>query len=213
MYFVLLGDSIAVGQKISVHKTWVSSLSSAISDLVPGIVFQNASVNGNTTRLALERLGHDLLSLKPEYVMIQFGLNDSNYWETDLGEPRVSIEAYRANLHEILEKVHRLSPRQVFLNTNHPSLKKAYKHVKDKTHEDSSILYNDVVREVVQEYKNLPYNITLLDIHDDWQKFNVDSHRQLLLEDGVHLSTEGHKVYSSFVVPNVLNKLRQIENL
>lgn len=60
MYFVLFGDSIAVGQKISVHETWAVSLSRALADIDPDIVFQNASVNGDTTRLALDRLGNQV---------------------------------------------------------------------------------------------------------------------------------------------------------
>ncbi len=79
-----------MGQKISIHETWASGLSSAISERLSSrvdLVFQNSSVNGTTTRLALERMGPDVLLYQPSYVLVQVGLNDSNYWESDRGEP------------------------------------------------------------------------------------------------------------------------------
>ena len=209
MYFVLFGDSIAVGQKISVHESWAVSLSRALTDLEPEIIFQNASVNGNTTRLALERLGSEVLALRPKFVIVQFGLNDSNFWESDFGKPRVSRRAFRANLSEILEKISSVGPKQVFINTNHPSRKSPYKHQSRISHGASSAKYNEVIREVADEYARTLGQITLIDVERDWALKEEEVQAQLLLQDGVHLSALGHKAYSELVVPIVLAKLRK----
>ena len=50
--------------------------------------------------------------LEPDVMTLQFGLNDCNCWETDRGLPRVSEEAFRANLIEMIERA-RLFERPV----------------------------------------------------------------------------------------------------
>jgi lysophospholipase L1-like esterase len=55
--FYLFGDSICFGQLVSHNLTWISSLSSRLSEILSpekDVLIQNASINGNTTRQALE---------------------------------------------------------------------------------------------------------------------------------------------------------------
>ena len=105
LYF--FGDSIFFGQGVSPHKTWVTRLSQRVSDAFAGVcelVVQNPSVNGNTTRLALERMAYDVQAHRPDVLVVQFGMNDCNVWQTDSGRPRVSSAAFAANLAEIIER-------------------------------------------------------------------------------------------------------------
>jgi acyl-CoA thioesterase I len=62
----------------------------------------NPSINRNTTRMALERMAYDVQTQDPHVVLVQFAMNDCNYWETDRGLPRVSPAAFKAKLHEII---------------------------------------------------------------------------------------------------------------
>lgn len=140
--------------------------------------------------------------------MVQFGLNDSNFWETDLGEPRVALRAFRENLNEILEKILRVSPKQIFINTNHPSRKASYTHQPNISHEASSSKYNEAIREVAGKLSRIHGLITLIDIERDCFLSKGGSHPQFLLDDGVHLSESGHRAYSEHVVPIVRDKLR-----
>ena len=39
---------------------------------------------------------------KAEVVIVQFGLNDCNHWDTDHGLPRVSLDAFIANMKRLL---------------------------------------------------------------------------------------------------------------
>ena len=54
---------------------------------------------------------------------LQFGLNDCNCWETDRGLPRVSEEAFRANLIEMIERARLFGARSIVLSTNHRTLR------------------------------------------------------------------------------------------
>src|SRR3989344_2181705 len=108
MNIFFFGDSICSGQGVSVHKTWVTRISQNLENLekkykIP-ITVTNSSINGNTTRQALERIHYDVLSHGVDIILIQFGMNDCNYWSTDKGLPRISKQAFKSNLLEIIEK-------------------------------------------------------------------------------------------------------------
>ena len=78
------GDSICFGQGVSPHFTWVTRLSRALDERFSSradVLTQNPSVNGNTTRMALERMPYDVQSHAPDVLYIQFGLNDCNGWD------------------------------------------------------------------------------------------------------------------------------------
>ena len=71
----LFGDSICFGQLVNAHKTWAVNLSLELNKLYnfpEHFVIQNAGVNGNTTRQALLRMHYDVISHRPNFLMIQF---------------------------------------------------------------------------------------------------------------------------------------------
>lgn len=202
--FYLFGDSICFGQLVSPHRTWVSRFAEMLPTVVGGrILVQNASINGNTTRQALERMAYDITSHSPSHLLVQFGMNDCNYWETDGGVPRVSKAAFSANLVEIAERALNTGTRHIFLNTNHPSLKGAFRHLPQKTHLDSNREYNDVIRSTHQLMVAGDMPVTLIDIEDAWSRRLEEEGGaklvDLLLEDGIHLSPLGHDLYFDVV--------------
>ena len=66
-------------------------------------------------------------SKKPFAVLIQFGINDCNCWDSDNGESRVSEEAFEANLKELVVKSLAAEISLIFLSTNHSGLKGSFK--------------------------------------------------------------------------------------
>lgn len=160
--FVVFSDSIGVGQYISPHKTWVHKLSEWLGD---DWLVINASRNGDTTRLALERMRYDVLSHKPNIVYIQFGINDANIWADANGLPRVSISACYSNLVEMVERCQMVGAFPVF-GTNDNMKVSSY----------SGALRLAAVKTNSQ-----------LIVHS----YAVPT----LLEDNVHLSECGHQMY------------------
>ena len=121
---VFFGDSICNGQGVSIYRGWVTRLS-AVAEALSGelgyeIIVVNASVNGSTTRQALERMPYEVQSHGVDILLVQFGLNDCNFWVTDRGLPRVSPEGFEANLVEIIQRGFHFGAKAVFLHTNHP---------------------------------------------------------------------------------------------
>ena len=205
----IFGDSICYGQLVSPVKTWVAKLTSEIDkNSNKNFLVQNTGVNGNTTRQALERLHFDITSHKPNYVLVQFGMNDCNYWVTDNNMPRVSKEAFLSNIKEIVNKCLGSGVEHCFLNTNHLSNKGQFEHYKKISYDDSNKEYNDIIKKAFQDLSESTKRITLIDIEQEWVNY-INSNKNinledLLLEDGIHLSIEGHNLYSLILIPKIL---------
>jgi acyl-CoA thioesterase I len=202
------GDSICFGQGISIHKGWVTKLSASLSllchELSIPVVFSNTSINGNTTRLALERMPYDVQAQQPDILIMQFGMNDCNYWQTDHGVPRVSPAAFKANLQEIIDRAKCFGVKKIFLNTNHPTTKdKEFFQNTKITYQQSNEIYNKLIREVAHENK---IYVELNDIEQQI-KTAIDTRGEklsdLILSDNIHLSEKGHAFYYDIIYPKL----------
>lgn len=65
--------------------------------------------------MALERMPFDVQTHKVDILVITFGMNDCNYWKTDQGLPRVSPDAFEANMKEIIMRGFRFGSRTVII--------------------------------------------------------------------------------------------------
>jgi len=201
----VFGDSIAFGQGVSIHRGWVTQVSKWIDENY-GTKWQcsNHSVNGSTTRTALERMPYEIQSLRPKLLIMQFGLNDCNYWVSDKGLPRVSPDAFRANLVEIYERALVFGAETVFILTNHPTRRAIDFSHAPVSYEQSNGTYNQIIREVSLHRPKLELIDAFQEITHDGQNLKH------LLEDGLHLSPSGHDKYFELVstkLQKVLNNL------
>lgn len=205
---VFFGDSVCVGQGISIHRGWVTRIASRIEEWARErgheLLVVNASINGNTTRQALERMPYDVQSHGAGILLVQFGLNDCNHWMSDRGLPRVSPGAFAANLEEIVERGIAFGARAVLLNTNHPTARAAGQPAEAaRTYEESNQLYNRIIREVAAR---LGGRVLLTDIERAFEKVSAGDRgrlRHMLLEDGLHLSVAGHDLYYELIAPRI----------
>jgi len=205
---VFFGDSICVGQGVSIHCGWVTRSSARLAEISKQyrreILVVNASVNGNTTRQALERMPYDVQSHPIDILIAQFGMNDCNIWESDRGHPRVSPTAFAANLSEIVERGKIFGAKLVFLNTNHPSgrIFDCLPH-STTTYEEQNRLYNDIIRSVANA---IGPPATLIDVGQAFRNYidaQAAAQDELILPDLIHLSEKGHDIYYRVVQPLV----------
>jgi lysophospholipase L1-like esterase len=198
--FVVFGDSISFGQGVSLHKGWVPRISAHIEALAAktrlDLVVVNSSVNGSTTRQALERMPYEVQSHGVDILLVQFGMNDCNYWQTDHGLPRVSPAAFRANLQEIISRAFRFGARRILLNTNHPTGRDREKlPFGEITYQDSNRSYNEIIRAVG---RGSDPRILFTDIEGVFEAETRGDRRRLetlLLPDLLHPSENGHDLY------------------
>jgi len=183
----IFGDSIAVGQGVNITGSWVYKLASHF----PNLFITNASQNGRTSRQALEIMSYEIQNHPPEVLIVQYGLNDSNYWHTDCGLPRVSPNSFKENLIEIYDRATNFGVNQVIFLTNHPTNKNNVVH--GKSYDANSALYSEVIKEACEKLSNAF-------IVDTWQIcFDLAEFKNAkffyLLDDGIHLNEEGHDIY------------------
>lgn len=181
------------------------------------VLVQNAGVNGNTTRLALERLHYDVLSQRPDAVYVQFGINDANFWQTDFGLPRVTERSFESNLIEIVEKIVGAGTRLVIIATNHPTNRMLETDIHDVRYNSSNGHYNELIRRAFRYLSGSQKDsrIELVDNEYWWQERGISASSQLdsyLLSDGVHLSRLGHLEYINSTVPAVISALLCLRN-
>ena len=136
-----------------------------------------AGVPGDTTRLALERFPRDVQSRSPDAVVIQFGHNDCNRWQTDRGLPRVSPDAFAANLAEMIARC------EVFGAV--PYLCSLTPSTRNSVHAEDTRQYDGILRRVA-----VARGARLIDL---------GGFDERLLLDGIHLSAEGHLRYAEIV--------------
>jgi acyl-CoA thioesterase I len=212
---IFFGDSIFVGQGVSPNQTFITRLA-ADAEAVYGTgadapAVYNCSVNGQTSRQALERIGFDVQSRGIDLMALQFGLNDCNYWVTDRGLPRVGERGFVANLREIIDRALWFGGRRILLFTNHPVKKVLEKHAFfATTYIESSRRYNELIRDVA---RSAPAEIRLVDIDAEWDRrikagqIQLD---QMILGDGIHLSAKGHLLYHEIILPYFLDAVQSI---
>jgi acyl-CoA thioesterase I len=212
---IFFGDSIFVGQGVSPNQTFVTRLAAeaeqvcGAGDDSPAVY--NCSVNGHTSRQALERMGFDVQTHGVDLMVLQFGLNDCNYWVTDRGLTRVGERAFAANLQEIIHRALWFGARRILLLTNHPVKKVLVEHPFFATsYADSSRRYNELIREVS---RGAPTEVQLVDVEAEWERQIQEGRvqlEQLILRDGIHLSAKGHLLYHKIVLPQFLNAVSTI---
>jgi lysophospholipase L1-like esterase len=202
------GDSICYGQYVSPHLGWVTRIGASLDAEAnaqhwPRIRLINASISGNTTRMALERMPFDVQAHRVNIAYVQFGLNDLNCWLTDGGLPRVSPAAFSANLHEILDRMERFGAKHILLGTNHPTTRDREPMAGTiSTYESCNRRYNELIRDVAATRSP---SVELVDHEAAWRDALArgSSLASLVLEDGLHLSEAGHDLYYETSAPRL----------
>lgn len=184
MRVVCIGDSITFGQHIHRDLAWTSLL----QEWNPELEIINRGICGDTTRTGLERFPRDVQEFDPEIVILQFGFNDCNRWDTDRGLPRVSKLAFQANLSEMVARARNFGAREVILLSLHKTLR-------PMAYESGCAAYSKSIRFVAQMM-----GATFVDIRKVFYSYTFAGLDDLLL-DGLHLSEEGNRVYAKALQP------------
>jgi lysophospholipase L1-like esterase len=195
---VAFGDSVTLGVHVQPGETYPARLQGLL-DLRYGQGFAqviNAGIGGNTSGAGLARLERDVLALKPDFVLVNFGLNDS--CKTAAGAYRVEPEQFGANLLEIVHRC-RAAGAEPVLSTITPVLDEYYfdRHPREFYEPDGGLQpllarYNAIIAQVAAaEGASLA----------DWRRAMLGHEGRLIRteensasRDGVHPTPEGHAV-------------------
>jgi acyl-CoA thioesterase-1 len=156
---LVLGDSLSAAYGLRVDRGWVSLFEQRLREQGYPHTVRNASISGDTTRAALDRLESALDKHKPSIVIIELGANDGLR-----GQP---LEEMAANLGEIvdLSRRHGASPLLLRMRLP-PNYGPAYV-------EKFVAVYESVGRE-----RNVPLSDFMLE--------GVSGYPQFIQDDGLH---------------------------
>ena len=197
------GDSICFGLGVSINKIWVYQIAEKLEkdlrgyDIVP--LVQNYSINGNTTRMALERMPIDIQCKNIDVLVVQLGINDCNFVDSDKGVSRVSIKAFEANLEEIIDRAMKSGVKKIILNTNHPlAICEDKIRFAGITYYESNRRYNEIIRNVARGKSDY---VIVVDMEKCLLQNAEMEDYSYLLDDLKHLSEKGHNLYFEYFYP------------
>jgi lysophospholipase L1-like esterase len=168
---VFLGDSITQG--------WGDTMGGSF----PGMKVANRGISGDTTRGMLIRLDEDVLSLKPEGVVLLMGTNDL--------EEKATPETIAANLQLILTQLEKHDPKMpIVLSLVFPSSSSKSRSA------DNINKINQLYREAVKENKQVT-------VVDTWTLFaNKDGDaKKEQFPDLLHPNKAGYAMWAAALRP------------
>jgi lysophospholipase L1-like esterase len=192
---VAFGDSVTRGARegVTEYQTFRHLLQERLTAQGLPIEVINAGVGGDNTVSALARLDSDVLAEKPAAAIVMFGINDAAMVDggpTARTEPRVPLDAYRANLRTIVRRLQTAGIKVLLCTPTPMSRKYLYQSIGAYAeHEDINYLltrYAAAAREVAGE--------TGVPMVDLYALFTSRPDGLDLIEDGNHPYAKGHLV-------------------
>ncbi|MGB2908087.1 MAG: GDSL-type esterase/lipase family protein [Candidatus Aminicenantaceae bacterium] len=189
---VLMGDSITKGvhQGVSVEHTFSARLQDLLTEGGLSVEVINSGVSGERTDEALIRLEEDVLTLEPDYVVIMYGTNDAFIDEGET-EPRLPLEAYAANLAELVKRCRESGAIPLFMTSIPMGERSRAGSFDPYVYQGVNFLleaYAEACRDVA-----LSHDVPLCDLYAEWSAYagsgmSIDR----WMTDGVHPNPEGH---------------------
>ncbi len=183
---VAFGDSITRG----VHMPETQTYPHLLGELLPDARVVNRGVPGNTIAQGMARLERDVLALKPAFVLISFGVNDSVM--TAPNRPRVPPAQYEKLLIRMIDRI-RAAGAKPIVATQTPIVAEVYytRHPKAYYAAVGGVRaflarYNDIIRRVAQA-KSVP----LVDVAKVFEGKEAQWIRPA--PDGVHPNARGYE--------------------
>lgn len=196
---VMFGDSITFGQHVPEEHKWVNQVTSRFS--LNGI---NAGIGGNTSTQGLERLQTDVMAHHPDFVIINFAMND--HVMTELDTPKVTLNTFTKNLTAMIDEIRSHHAIPILVTTNYmiegDSSQYYYRRHPESYYSNVGGAeawlekYIQAVREVASLKK-----IDLVDVHKacasyDKYEFLRSLENEANTDDGVHPGIMGSRVYA-----------------
>lgn len=191
---------ITFGASSTANREGLRNYTAMLAEKFPQVEFINKGVGGNSTAMAAKRLQDDVLDLKPDLVVIQFGINDASVdvWKTPPEtSSRVSLGDYEKNLRDFVDEIRNGGGEVILMTPNQvrwtPKLREMYgkpPYDPEDPRGFTKILegYAQAVRDVSRDLK-----VPIVDVYafyDTPERSQSDCAD--LLPDGMHPSEEGH---------------------
>ncbi|MDE3273290.1 arylesterase [Pseudoalteromonas sp. G4] len=166
---LILGDSLSAGYGLKQDQAWVQLLQNAYNQEKSPISLINASISGETSGGALQRLPALLAEHTPDWVLVEIGGND--------GLRGYPVKLLKQNLKQIVDKSIAANAKVLLMEIEiTPNLGKRY-----------ATMFKDAYQQVANEKQLpiIPFFIT-----------SVVTDTNLMLPDGIHPNAEAQPLLS-----------------
>ena len=178
---LILGDSISAGYGIKESEDWVQLLEDSVNSSSSQLKIINSSISGDTTIGGLSRIENDLITHKPNYVLVELGGNDALR-----GYP---IEKIKSNLLKIIDASFAAEANPIIMQIRiPPNYGKNY-----------IAAFESIYSEIAEE-KNIPLLTFLL------EKVALD--KTLMQPDGIHPNQKAQIIIANQVEKELLSIFR-----
>jgi len=204
---VMLGDSTTLSRDCAEGSKLTDFVQMRLDELAAKndhrVLVINAGKGGDTAVGALERLGQDVLSRKPDIVTISFGLNDTG---------KLTPEQFQTGMREIIRSIRQQSKASILLITSTPFENGHHAWGKDFVSRGGLDEYMDgnicsQTRALATEFR-----LPLCDLHE---RFVIEFRLHpglisgILRADGVHLSEAGNRMAAEYLAPAIFSLITQ----
>jgi lysophospholipase L1-like esterase len=213
---VCFGDSVTFGWNVRYDFSYPYILGKNLASKYPGVKVINCGIGGNTITEALARLKKDVLSYKPHFVIINFGLNDGML-KKEAGSIEATVESlyYKKGSSYFLPQVNisdfDMGYRQIInllkdnntgilvlgmspVTDDFPAAQEADFQKKQK---DIYLVYNERIRKIAAD--------NMLDFLDLWEIFNSKGMPDKYIQsDGIHPDEAGQELISESIFTYVV---------
>ncbi|MCK9477929.1 MAG: GDSL-type esterase/lipase family protein [Firmicutes bacterium] len=197
---IAFGDSITQGSALTTDmKNWTELLSERY-----GTEIINAGVAGNSSAQGLARLERDVLSLRPDLVIINFGMNDS---VLD-GPHYVAVSQFADNITQIVEEIRKAGAMPVLVTPN-PIIEGNETSYYYSRHNKAVFTPYGGAQTVLNTYVQCIREIAkgtgtpLADVNREWRNYNsfdlLITLKNSDKDDGVHPCAAGAELYARII--------------
>lgn len=176
------------------HAMPVKVINSGVGSSHTGSIKDNSFAK---VRHGRDRFEEDVIAHSPNWVIINFGLNDSYQDSGEGGEARISLESYRENIEYFIERIEKIDGRVILMTPN--PLGSRYEEFR-----------KDQVRRYAAEIEKIAAERDLLLINS-WVLFYEDSLNEnrtgdidYLYCDGIHPNDRGHEILAEEIYKKIL---------
>ena len=170
----------------------------------------NAGVRGNTTAMAAARFEREVLAVRPDLLVIQFGINDAtiDVWQKPPAtRPRVALANYVANLRNFASAARAHGARVILMTPNPlgwtPQLKELYGHPPYEVSDPDSLNLNLTQYAAAMRALAVERKLPLVDVrraHETW----MGGAAEPLVADGMHPSQRGHELVAQLLADAIV---------
>lgn len=224
MKIICFGDSITRGVSFvkgrlriikDNYPTFLEKLFSV--NISEDIIVLNKGVFNDNSHLLLKRLEKDVLSEKPNYVLLNVGGNDCNFnWQevadspNSNHEPIVSVQQYMENIKQMVTKMKQSNITPILITLPPLDPVRYYKFIADK--------YGTTISHWISccggiEHWHSLYNLQLNKLIEQFNLPNIDARTALkkegnatdfISDDGIHLNADGYRKMSEVIFEEML---------